>query len=141
MLRVIQIAVIAAAALAIGWYVPDQRAGDGADAAASGAAMAQVTVPELGAVEAAGKQVFDANCAACHGPNAAGRDGLAPPLVHKIYQPASHADAAFFVAVRLGVRAHHWRFGFMAPVKGPSETEIGQIVAYVRALQRANGIN
>ena len=140
MLRLIQIAVVAAAALAIGWYILDQRADEGADAAASGTAMVQVTVPELDADEAAGKLVFDANCAACHGPDAAGRDGIAPPLVHKIYQPASHGDVAFAVAVRLGVRAHHWRFGFMAPVPGLDEAQVDGIVAYVRALQRANGI-
>ena len=139
-MRPIQIAVIAAAALAIGWYVLDQRADKGVDEAARGRAMAQVTVPQLGTAEAAGKQVFDANCAACHGPNAAGRDGIAPPLVHKIYQPASHGDAACAVAVRLGVRAHHWRFGFMAPVPGLDEAQVDGIVAYVRALQRANGI-
>jgi mono/diheme cytochrome c family protein len=141
MLRLIQIAVVVAAALAVGWYILDQRADNGADAAASGTAMVQVTEPELAADEVAGKLVFDANCAACHGPDAAGRDGIAPPLVHKIYEPSHHGDATFLLAVRNGVRSHHWRFGSMAPVQGLNDAEIDMIVAYVRALQRANGIN
>jgi len=43
--------------------------------------------------------------------------------------------------VRNGVRAHHWKFGSMPPVDGITDAEDGTIVAYVRALQRANGIN
>jgi hypothetical protein len=38
------------------------------------------------------------------------------------------------------VRAHHWRFGNMPPVDGVNRAEVEKIVAYVRALQRANGI-
>jgi len=113
---------------------PDGRGG-------SGEALAQVRVPELNAAETAGKAVFDKSCARCHGENAAGKDGFAPPLVHRIYEPNHHADIAFQRAAKLGVRAHHWTFGNMPPVKGISDEEIGQVVTYVRALQRANGIN
>ena len=31
-----------------------------------------------------GKLAFEAKCTSCHGTNAAGRDGVAPPLVHII---------------------------------------------------------
>jgi mono/diheme cytochrome c family protein len=44
------------------------------------------------------------------------------------------------MAVMKGVRAHHWRFGDMPPVEGVSEAQIAGIVAYIRTLQRANGI-
>jgi len=37
-----------------------------------------------------------------------------------------------------GVR--HWRFGDMPPVEGLSRRDVAAIVAYVRELQRANGI-
>ena len=63
-----------------------------------------------------------------------------PPLVHKIYEPGHHADAAFLLAVRQGARAHHWSFGDMPPIPGVSDAEVGQIVAYVRALQKEAGI-
>ena len=102
--------------------------------------MVAVTVPALNETESAGKGHFDANCAACHGMNAAGQDGVAPPLVHIIYEPNHHGDQSFYRAVKQGVPAHHWQFGDMEPVEGVSDAQISQIIAYVRALQRANGI-
>lgn len=107
----------------------------------AGAALVQVNVPTLTAEASAGKAVFDAKCAVCHGPNAAGVDGAGPPLVHIIYEPNHHADAAFYLAVKQGVRAHHWRFGNMPPMPGVVEQDVAKIIAYVRELQRANGID
>lgn len=107
---------------------------------AAGPPLAAVIVPELGADERAGEAAYNARCASCHGVNAAGQDGIAPPLVHRIYEPGHHGDQAFLVAAQLGVRAHHWRFGDMPPVEGITEAEVVGIVTYVRALQRANGI-
>lgn len=104
------------------------------------APIVNVTVPELSAAALSGKTAYEVNCAACHGRNAAGQDGVAPPLVHRIYEPSHHGDASFVLAVRNGVRAHHWRFGNMPPVEGVSDEEINSIVTYVRELQRANGI-
>ncbi|MCB1487518.1 MAG: cytochrome c [Bauldia sp.] len=86
-----------------------------------------------------GKVHFDENCAACHGENAAGT-GNGPPLVHNIYEPGHHADAAFQLAATRGTRSHHWNFGDMPPVAGIEAEEVSFIVAYVRELQRANGI-
>lgn len=108
---------------------------------ASGEPMVEVTVPKLSIVETAGQLLFDRNCAACHGKNAAGQDGVAPPLVHLIYEPGHHADISFQRAAKLGVRAHHWPFGNMPPVEGVDETDVSKIISYIRALQRANGIN
>lgn len=105
-----------------------------------GAPLVVVNVPVLSAVAQEGKAAFEANCASCHGVNAAGQDGVAPPLVHKIYEPNHHGDASFLLAARNGVRAHHWRFGDMPQIKGVSDQEIDNIIAYVRALQRENGI-
>ena len=86
-----------------------------------------------------GEALFNQRCAACHGPNATG-SAQGPPLVHRIYEPGHHSDMSFLLAVRRGVRAHHWRFGNMAPVPGLSEADVKEIVGYVRALQRAKGI-
>jgi len=86
-----------------------------------------------------GERLFDANCARCHGPRGSGTD-QGPPLVHRIYQPNHHGDAAFQRAVALGVVPHHWNFGPMPKVGGVSEAEVGEIVGYVRWLQRKAGI-
>ena len=105
-------------------------------------AMVEVRLPATLSVKAqAGKTYFDAVCASCHGANAAGQDGIAPPLVHKIYEPSHHGDAAFLVAVQDGARQHHWSFGSMLPVEQKlTDGEIAAITLYVRELQRENGI-
>jgi hypothetical protein len=48
---------------------------------------------------------------------------------------------AFVLAAAQGVRAHHWGFGNMPAIEGVTNEDVVQITAYVRALQRANGIN
>ncbi|MFW8595043.1 c-type cytochrome [Cribrihabitans neustonicus] len=108
---------------------------------AQGAAMAEVRLPAALSEDAQiGKSVYEAKCASCHGANAAGQEGTAPPLVHKIYEPGHHSDAAFLLAAKNGVRAHHWRFGNMPPVPGVTDAEVRYVVRYVRELQEENGI-
>lgn len=108
--------------------------------AGSGAPLASVVVPTLAGAALEGEAAFETYCQRCHGENAAGKDGFGPPLVHRIYVPGHHSDAAFFSAAANGARAHHWGFGDMPPVEGISAAEVEVVVAYVRALQRANGI-
>lgn len=104
--------------------------------------LANVVLPETLSQNAKiGKRGFDAKCAACHGGNAAGQDGVAPPLVHIIYEPSHHADEAFQRAVAMGVRGHHWPFGDMPAVAGINRVDVAMIIAYIRELQVANGIN
>ncbi|MFZ2156316.1 MAG: cytochrome c [Bradyrhizobium sp.] len=98
-----------------------------------------VKVPALSMLAIDGKTAFDANCAACHGFNAAGTD-KGPPLVHDIYNPGHHADGAFFLAAKLGVRQHHWPYGDMPPQRQVTEPQVTAIVQYIRELQVANGI-
>ncbi len=107
-----------------------------------GTELADVLLPATMSANAKiGKIGFEAKCAACHGLNAAGRDGIGPPLIHKIYEPNHHGDRAFYVAAANGVRQHHWPFGNMPAVDGVTPADIKAIVAYVRELQVANGIN
>jgi len=87
-----------------------------------------------------GSSIFAAKCATCHGINASGGQG-GPPLIHKIYEPDHHADGAFVMAVRRGVRQHHWSFGSMPQVDGVTDDDFRAIIAYVRAPQAENGIN
>lgn len=109
--------------------------------AAGGRAIVEVKVPEFTGKAVLGQLAYVAKCAACHGDNAVGQAGVAPPLVHRIYEPSHHGDMAFVMAAKNGVRAHHWKFGNMPPVEGITDAEVGTIIAYVRVLQRANGIN
>ena len=104
--------------------------------------LVSVTLPEQFSDNAIiGKRIFEAKCASCHGQNAAGQKGVAPPLIHKIYEPSHHGDESFQRAAALGVRAHHWPFGNMPPVDGLTRADVSTIITYLRELQRANGIN
>ncbi len=108
---------------------------------AEGAPIVEVALPaELSAEAQIGKRAFEAKCAACHGTNAAGQNGVAPPLVHKIYEPSHHSDMAFVLAAKNGVRAHHWNFGNMPPVEGLTDGDVKLIARYIRELQKENGI-
>lgn len=135
--------------LAVYWNTtqsPQQSAGHSmqppdTSSVAEGAPIVQVALPsELSAAAQLGKRAFEAKCAACHGANAAGQNGIAPPLVHKIYEPSHHSDMAFVLAAKNGVRAHHWRFGNMPPVEGLTDADVKMIARYVRELQKENGI-
>ena len=111
-------------------------------APADGAQMVAVTLPDTLSPEGTmGKRAFDAVCADCHGDNAAGKMGIAPPLIHKIYEPSHHGDMAFQMAAANGVRAHHWKLGDMPPQPGVTRADVTSIIAYIREVQRANGIN
>ena len=124
------------------WLVAPQTAMTENAISMEGRLLAKVILPATLSQNAqSGKYGFEAKCAACHGVNAAGQDGVAPPLVHKVYEPSHHGDESFQRAVSLGVQAHHWRFGNMLPVEGLTRGDVKMITAYVRELQRANGIN
>ncbi len=136
---------VAAVVVALGgfWITQDNSAtpSDQPNAAVAAGALASVIVPDqLSDNAAIGKRAFEANCAACHAVNAAGQDGVAPPLIHKIYEPSHHGDESFQRAVALGVRSHHWPFGDMPAVDGVGRADVTYIIAYIRELQRANGI-
>ena len=95
--------------------------------------------PRLSSLAIAGKAAFEANCAGCHGLNAAATD-KGPPFVHDNYNLGHHADVAFFAAANLGVRQHHWLCGDMPAQPQVSQEQLSAIVQYVRELQIANGI-
>lgn len=92
--------------------------------------------PELMAVT---EPVYDNKCAICHGPKGSG-SAMGPPLVHKIYEPNHHADMSFKMAIKNGVRAHHWDFGDMPPVGDMTEEQVNMVIYYIRSLQFEAGI-
>lgn len=73
--------------------------------AEEGTPIVAVQIPsELGEIAMIGKRGFDTKCSSCHGENAVGKNGVAPPLIHKIYEPSHHGDESFQRAVAMGVR-------------------------------------
>ncbi len=101
---------------------------------------APVTARSMPAEYQEGKARFEAFCARCHGKTGGGTTA-GPPLVHDIYEPSHHADAAFMRAAARGVRAHHWNFGDMPKVTGATPDDVVMIISYVRWLQREAGIS
>ncbi len=88
---------------------------------------------------ASGPALYAQACASCHGTDLRGTD-QGPPFIDALYRPGHHADAAFLLAVRRGVRSHHWDFGNMPRIEGLSDDQVKAIVQYVRERQRAEGI-
>lgn len=87
----------------------------------------------------AGQTLFEQTCALCHGSRAVGTSE-GPPLIHIYYEPNHHGDAAFYLAVQQGVRAHHWRFGDMPAIPDVDFGQATEIIRYVRFLQDEGGI-
>jgi cytochrome c len=103
--------------------------------------IVDVKIPEtLSARASLGKKIYEVKCVVCHGQNGEGTTGVAPPLVHLIYEPSHHGDMAFVIAAQRGVQSHHWPFGNMPKVEGITKAEVLDVVVYIRELQRENGI-
>ena len=80
-----------------------------------------------------GKALFSAKCQGCHGPNGEGRASIAKmfnvtmhPLASKEIQ--AKPDAEFRKIITEG-------HGKMKPVTGLDETQIGDVIAFVRTLK------
>ena len=131
---VVSIAVAAIAVLAIAGC--GESAPPDVSTWPSGGAGASVALSDTAR---AGEELFNANCSACHGVNAAGTD-QGPTLIDRIYHPNHHSDFSFLNAASLGVQQHHWGFGDMPPVPGVSQGDVEKIICYVRQVQRANSI-
>ena len=99
-----------------------------------------IAIPELTETAQAGARLFASKLCALSR-HARDRHRSRAALVHAIYEPGHHSDATFYRAVSQGVASHHWSYGNMAPVPGVSHRSVTKIVAYVRELQRANGIH
>ena len=87
---------------------------------------------------ATGQELYEQNCAECHGIDLRGTD-RGPSHLSILYEPSHHADGAFLIAALRGVRAHHWDFGDMPPVPNLDTEDIAAITAYVRSVQQREG--
>ncbi len=88
---------------------------------------------------AQGEELFQANCASCHGSDLRGT-GQGPSLLSVVYEPSHHGDEAFRSAIANGAVQHHWDFGDMPPVPGLSGSEVDSIIAFVRDVQEREGL-
>jgi mono/diheme cytochrome c family protein len=130
------VALVAPALLALGGV-----ACGGDDAEEAEARSVDTSAPEgtAGAVDLAlGEEVYQANCAECHGADLRGTD-KGPSHLSIVYEPDHHPDAAFVAAISQGSTAHHWDFGDMPPVEGLDEDEVASVIAYVRSVQDSEG--
>jgi mono/diheme cytochrome c family protein len=88
---------------------------------------------------AEGEELYQANCASCHGADLRGTN-KGPSLLSIVYEPGHHGDDAFRSAVANGAAQHHWNFGDMQPVPGLSNSDVDAIIAYVREVQEREGL-
>lgn len=111
--------------------------------AAAGALQAQGPLapsPGFFPNSAKGERLYQEKCASCHGKDLQGTD-KGPPQIHNYYLPNHHSDAAYQIAVRNGVRQHHWSFGDMPPVPGLTPEDVGHIVSFIRREQKRAGLD
>ncbi len=86
-----------------------------------------------------GKNLFQQNCAGCHGKWGKGTV-VGPPLMDRIYLAWHHPDDSYYQAALSGARAHHWKFGDMPPLPGMDRKKLDRIIPYIRWLQEQSGI-
>ena len=108
-------------------------------AAAQDLKAEDVRQPQMTPELARGELNYGLLCASCHGKNLVGTD-KGPPLLHPVYHRGHHNDRSFYIASKQGAKAHHWNFGDMKPVENITDAQIVSIIAYVRAVQSANGL-
>jgi mono/diheme cytochrome c family protein len=85
-----------------------------------------------------GEKVYAGNCAACHGSDLRGT-AQGPSLLSIVYEPGHHPDESFRAAIRNGVSAHHWNFGPMPMINGVDDSEIDELLAFIRETQEREG--
>ncbi|CAA7612612.1 conserved exported hypothetical protein [Magnetospirillum sp. LM-5] len=104
-------------------------------------AQAELVQPSLTGAALAGKAVFERVCATCHGTALRGSD-QGPPLIHAWYAPGGgHDDSQVLKVLREGTKGHMWKLGDMPKPEGLKAGEDKPALAYVRAMQAANGID
>lgn len=107
-------------------------------AACGGAPEAQEPASPVGS--GVGADLYQSNCASCHGADLQGTD-KGPSHLSIVYEPNHHGDDAFRSAILHGARQHHWNFGDMAAVTGLDNDEIDDVIAYVRSEQERQGFD
>ena len=87
---------------------------------------------------AQGAELYQANCASCHGADLRGTE-LGPSQLSIVYEPSHHPDDSYRSAIANGVGQHHWNFGNMPALPGLSDTDVDEIIAFIRSEQERQG--
>jgi mono/diheme cytochrome c family protein len=96
--------------------------------------------PASPASSGVGADLYQSNCASCHGADLQGTD-KGPSHLSIVYEPNHHGDDAFRSAILQGAQQHHWNFGDMAAITGLDNDEIDDVIAYVRSEQERQGFD
>jgi mono/diheme cytochrome c family protein len=86
-----------------------------------------------------GPVVYEARCASCHGADLGG-GALGPSLRSELYGPEQFTDDQIRASISQGAEQVNWEFGPMPMVSGLSAAEIDAVVAHVRGVQAAEGL-
>jgi mono/diheme cytochrome c family protein len=86
-----------------------------------------------------GEKIYFVSCVQCHGSSLRGTD-QGPPLIWDLYVSRHHSDRQFKKAVSEGVQEHHWRFGDMPAFPDLTESDVDNVVFFVRSVLRKHGI-
>jgi len=97
-------------------------------------------IPELSALAQHGRTIINERCAVCHGVDGTGGSRTGPPILHPMYRDAVFPDFVFKRSVLEGKREKNWRFGPMPPVEGLSDKDVDGVIAFVREVQTATGV-
>ncbi len=97
------------------------------------------SAPSISASVQLGGIAYAEECTGCHGRTARGTE-RGPNLIHADYGPARRSDAQFRRALSEGKLARRAGYEDMPPVKDRSERHLNRLVAFLRDVQRANGI-
>lgn len=130
---------VLAAALALGLGAAACGGDDDDDAGLEADDAPAATAGAGGTADLAlGEEVYQANCARCHGDDLRGTE-RGPSQLSVVYEPSHHSDQAYVAAITQGSPAHHWDFGDMPPVEGLDQDEVASVIAYIRSVQEAEG--
>lgn len=102
-----------------------------------GVALAAVAAWSASAAD--GKELYDKQCAKCHGPNGKGQTAMGKKVGCKDYTDAKVQDAlkdeAAFKAIKEGYKDKDGK-EVMKPSEGLSDAEIKALVAYMRTFKK-----
>ncbi len=85
-----------------------------------------------------GAELYDTNCASCHGADLGGTD-RGPSHLSIVYESNHHGDDAFRSAIENGAPQHHWRFGNMPAIDGLDDADVDAIIQHIRSEQERQG--
>jgi len=97
-------------------------------------------IPELSASAANGRVLINAQCAECHGVDGTGYSKKGPPMLHPRYREEVYPDHHFKRVLIEGRPQKNWRFGPMPAQPQLSDSDMNDIIAFVREVHDATGV-